>query len=113
MEVPSAPKKKNRLTLYILIALVIGIALGFALNRTYLSSVNSELESLDATIKETQLQKTLPGDTTVLVAQLKKLAVERNAVLAKRDKMVEPFSILADIFLRLIKMIVAPLVFST
>ena len=113
MEVPQPPKKKSRLTLFILIALVLGIALGFVLNRTYMDSVNTQLESLDATIKETQLQKTLPGDTTVFVAQLKKLAVERDAVLAKRDKMVEPFSILADIFLRLIKMIVAPLVFST
>ncbi len=30
-----------------------------------------------------------------------------------KDKILEPFSLLADIFLRLIKMIVAPLVFST
>lgn len=30
-----------------------------------------------------------------------------------QDSIVEPFSILADIFLRLIKMIVAPLVFTT
>jgi Na+/H+-dicarboxylate symporter len=113
MEVPQSPQKRNRLTLYILIALVIGIALGFILNRTYMDSVNGELESIDVIIKETQLAKSLPGDTTALVVQLKKLAVERNAVLARRDKMVEPFSILADIFLRLIKMIVAPLVFST
>ena len=34
-------------------------------------------------------------------------------MIAARDKKVEPFSILADIFLRLIKMIVAPLVFTT
>src|SRR5665213_2489046 len=32
---------------------------------------------------------------------------------ASQDKTLEPFSILADIFLRLIKMIVAPLVFTT
>ncbi|MEJ0029312.1 MAG: dicarboxylate/amino acid:cation symporter [Bacteroidota bacterium] len=113
MEVPSAPKKKNRLTLFILIGLFAGIILGFVLNRTYLDPINSQLESIDATIKEIQLQKSLPGDTTALVAQIKKLSVERNAILAARDKMVEPFSILADIFLRLIKMIVAPLVFST
>ncbi|MEI9918812.1 MAG: dicarboxylate/amino acid:cation symporter [Bacteroidota bacterium] len=113
MEVPQPPKKKSRLTLFILIALVLGIALGFVLNTTYMDPVNAQLESIDGIIKETQLQKSLPGDTTALVAQLKKLAVERNAILAKRDKMVEPFSILADIFLRLIKMIVAPLVFST
>ncbi|MCZ8217669.1 MAG: dicarboxylate/amino acid:cation symporter, partial [Cyclobacteriaceae bacterium] len=33
--------------------------------------------------------------------------------LSARDKKVEPFALLADIFLRLIKMIVAPLVFTT
>jgi Na+/H+-dicarboxylate symporter len=113
METPQAPKKKSRLTLFILIALVIGIVLGFVLNRTYMESVNTELETIDTTIKEIQQRKSLPGDTIALNVQLGKLSIERNAILSHRDKMVEPFSILADIFLRLIKMIVAPLVFST
>ncbi len=113
MEVPAPPKKKSRLTLYILICLFAGIALGFTLNRTYMSPINKDLESIDQAIKETQLQKSLPGDTVALNAELQQLAKERNRILAARDKMVEPFSLLADIFLRLIKMIVAPLVFST
>jgi len=113
MEVPQSPKKKSRLTLFILIALVLGIVLGFVLNRTYMESVNKDLETIDLAIKEKQLQKTLPGDTLALTAEIKKLGIERNKVLSSRDKMVEPFSILADVFLRLIKMIVAPLVFST
>ncbi|HAC24744.1 MAG TPA: dicarboxylate/amino acid:cation symporter, partial [Cytophagales bacterium] len=48
-----------------------------------------------------------------LLAQKKDLSRQQSEVLAARDKKVEPFSILADIFLRLIKMIVAPLVLTT
>lgn len=115
MEVPSAPKKKNRLTLYILICLVVGIALGFTLNRTYMADVNDKLEAVDLGIKDVQLKKSLADSATIasLNAQLEMLGKERNKILAERDKKVEPFSLLADIFLRLIKMIVAPLVFST
>lgn len=113
MEVPEAPKKKNRLTLYILICLFAGIALGFALNQTYMSDVNTALDAVDAQIKEVQIQKGLPGASEELTARLEELSKGRNNILAQRDKMVEPFSLLADIFLRLIKMIVAPLVFST
>lgn len=62
-------KKGNRLTTYIVIALIAGIILGFILN--------------------------------------KNIAPERV------DDVTEPFSLLPDVFLRLIKMIVAPLVFFT
>lgn len=67
------PARKNRLTLYIIIALIIGISLGYILNQTV----------IDGADKETQ------------------------------ERVLGPFSLIADIFLRLIKMIVAPLVFST
>jgi Na+/H+-dicarboxylate symporter len=59
--------KSNRLTLYIIIAMVAGIVLGFVLNNN----------------------------------------------VANKEKVLEPFSLLADIFLRMVKMIIAPLVFST
>lgn len=36
-----------------------------------------------------------------------------NHNIASIDKVLEPFSLIADVFLRLIKMIVAPLVFTT
>ena len=65
----NTPNKSNRLTLYIIIAMVAGVALGFWLNMHYAGKPPA--------------------------------------------KMLEPFSVLADIFLRLIKMIVAPLVFTT
>src|SRR5271156_5214221 len=68
----ASPTKSNRLTLYIILAMIAGVVLGFIFNRS--------LAGRDA---------------------------------AAQDKLLEPFSILADIFLRLIKMIVAPLVFTT
>ncbi len=68
----TTPQKSNKLTLYIIIAMVAGIGLGFILNSYFAG---------------------------------------RPA--AANDKVLEPFSLLADIFLRLIKMIVAPLVFTT
>lgn len=64
-----SPKKKNHLTLYIIIAMIAGIGLGAFLNVQYAGHPPA--------------------------------------------KQLEVFSILADIFLRLIKMIVAPLVFTT
>src|SRR5580692_3604136 len=64
--------KNNRLTLYIILAMIAGVALGFILNRDF------------------------AGKTPEAQA-----------------KILEPFSLLADIFLKLIKMIVAPLVFTT
>ena len=68
----TTPNKSNRLTLYIIIAMVAGIGLGFILNSYFAGK---------------------PATSN--------------------DKVLEPFSLLADIFLRLIKMIVAPLVFTT
>ena len=114
----SKPNKKNRLTLYIIIALVIGIALGFVLNKNYLNDENVKLASSEIRLKELSLAIKNSTDTTTAAFRALKTekvaqAEIKNASLIARDKLVEPFSILADIFLRLIKMIVAPLVFST
>jgi Na+/H+-dicarboxylate symporter len=67
----SAPNKSNRLTFFIIVAMVCGIGLGFLLNRNYGTNITA------------------------------------------RDKVLEYFALLADIFLRMIKMIIAPLVFTT
>jgi Na+/H+-dicarboxylate symporter len=64
-----APNKSNRLTLFIILAMIAGIGLGYALNVNYVGKPPA--------------------------------------------KLLELLSMLADIFLRLIKMIVAPLVFTT
>ena len=171
-------KKKNRLTLYIGIALVLGIALGFIFNKTYVGEENSRIANADtqakhllekmkafempkdsvafAALSEQQKKITeqkkaveqnllntedetaalanikLLGDSlksinTLLTAQtdtastayksLQKqkdlVAVQKSDTIKARDKKLEWFTILADIFLRLIKMIVAPLVFTT
>jgi len=116
MEVTTAPAKKSKLALYIIIALIAGIVLGFTLNKTYLADENKKLSELDVTIEQVKTQMHGTTDSialTPLQAQKKSLSKERNAVLSAREHKVEPFSLLADIFLRLIKMIVAPLVFTT
>ncbi len=116
MEVSTTPQKKSKLTLYIIIALVIGIALGFTLNKSYLAEENSKLVSLDFSIEQIKTEIHQATDSTLrsqLHVKKKVLGKDRNAILSAREQKVEPFSLLADIFLRLIKMIVAPLVFST
>ncbi len=108
--------KKSKLTLYIIIALVIGIGLGFALNKSYVSDENKKLDSIELNLLEIQKQINQSADSigiTTLEQQKKSITKERSTIISARDKKVEPFSILADIFLRLIKMIVAPLVFTT
>lgn len=115
MEVSTIPKKSN-LTLYIIIALFVGIGLGFALNKSYVADENKKLESIEVSIQQIQHQLSQSKDSlaSIQLEQEKKyITKERSAIIAARDKKVEPFSVLADIFLRLIKMIVAPLVFTT
>lgn len=115
MELELKPKKKSRLTLYIIIGLIVGIATGFILNKNYLNEENSKLETFDARLKEikTELRTADSTQASLLEAEKSTLNAQRNEVLTTRDKKTEPFSILADVFLRLIKMIVAPLVFTT
>jgi Na+/H+-dicarboxylate symporter len=110
------PEKKSKLTLYIIIALFIGITLGFILNKSYVSQENEAIQAADVKIESfnTQLQKATDSSVYKTLAQEKKLiAKQRSEVLSARDKKMEPFSLFADIFLRLIKMIVAPLVLCT
>jgi Na+/H+-dicarboxylate symporter len=169
---------KNKLTLYIGIALVAGILLGFVLNKNYVGRENAYLTNAEVQSKQNNLLiKSLEKSTdSVATNQLKALktnllsqkkVLEQNLLkdtnnndalrkiksindstksidallstycdssgaaykdakanatiistqkmeLTKaRDKKLEWFTILADIFLRLIKMIVAPLVFTT
>ena len=115
MELTEKPKKKSKLTLYILIGLFAGIALGFTLNKIYLDEENTKLELLDKRLNEikTEHRSADSAAATILEAEKKSVNTQRNEVLQARDKKTEPFSVLADVFLRLIKMIVAPLVFTT
>ncbi len=116
MEPAAQPPKKSRLTLYIVIALFVGIGAGFVLNKTYVQEHNATLASLQTSLIQINQSLAAHPDSATrvyLLAQKKDLSRQQSEVLAARDKKVEPFSILADIFLRLIKMIVAPLVLTT
>lgn len=111
-------KKGSRLTLYIVIALVAGIALGFVLNGSYVNTENNIIATNDASIEAIQSQLKLMSDTGSitygnLADKKAELSGARNAAMTARDSKLQAFSLMADIFLRLIKMIVAPLVFTT
>jgi len=116
MELPSKPQKKSKLTLYIIVALFAGIAMGFALNKSYIYKENQSITSLQISIDEVTESISTATDSITrahLIDKKKSLSKEQSAILNERDKKIEPFSILADVFLRLIKMIVAPLVLTT
>jgi Na+/H+-dicarboxylate symporter len=108
--------KRSKITLYIIIALVAGIILGYILNQNYLDEENISLQRLDNQILDVNNKIATLKDSAIynsLVSEKAQLSKERNAVLVSRDSKVEPFALMADIFLRLIKMIVAPLVLTT
>lgn len=116
MDVTATPPRKNRLTLFIFIALFSGIAMGFILNKTYVAGDNEKITATQDALNALQKPVISGGDSTAYFQwkqQKADLQKQKNAALSARDKKVEPFSILADLFLRLVKMIIAPLVFST
>lgn len=111
-------KKGNRLTLYIIIGLFFGIGVGFWLNSTYVKGENGRIFTVESSLKNLHTRLAAINDTNSaayieLSAQSKLLAKTKSQTIEDRDKKLEPFSLLADIFIRLIKMIVAPLVFTT
>lgn len=111
-------KNSNKLTLFIVIALLAGIALGFLLNGSYIKHENDQIsiatDSLDIVRHQLRaVQDTTLAASRILIEKKANLTTSINHATVVRDKKLEPFTILADIFLRLIKMIVAPLVFTT
>lgn len=89
-------KKSNRLTLFIFVAMVLGIILGYIINLMYGGDTKVALDG-----------------TTIKVTQTAGDLVKQAANEASLKKFADNISILTDIFLRLVKMIIAPLVFST
>ncbi len=177
---PNNKIKKSNLTRNIFIALFIGIAFGFIINKYYVNSENEKIEfySKNTDSSSASLKSYLADSTTIhyksiskiitgfenqkkeivsntiknqgsFTQQLKKIeqledTIKKSKVLlnkpakdtlnstysdlksvknfsetqlkeitSNRDKKLQWFSIITDIFLRLIKMIVAPLVFTT
>lgn len=110
--------KNNRLTFFIFLALILGVALGYYLNVNSFKDYNGEITKAEARVKGIEVKLLNLKDTTVVqYAELnvQKVAAQKARAEAEkvREKKLEPLTLLSDIFLRLIKMIVAPLVFST
>ncbi|PAW94246.1 dicarboxylate/amino acid:cation symporter [Mucilaginibacter sp. MD40] len=110
--------QKSKLTLYIFIALVLGIIAGYTYNATVINNINTKISAAEVNIKTLDEQIAVAKDTST--ANFKALKKERavQATIRKdadkvREDKLEIFTILSDVFLRLIKMIVAPLVFTT
>jgi Na+/H+-dicarboxylate symporter len=109
---------KSKLTLYIFIALILGIGTGYVYNIKVIDQLNKQISVADANIKTIDGHLIQLKDSTLAAyKQLKtdrtlqaKLRTDKNT---ERDNKLEGFTILSDIFLRLIKMIVGPLVFTT
>ncbi|MHB8207251.1 dicarboxylate/amino acid:cation symporter [Mucilaginibacter sp.] len=110
--------QKSKLTLYIFIALVLGVIAGYIYNVNVIGNINSKISTADATIKNISTHLLTVKDTTTAEYKSLKLAKTTQVTIRStndslRDDKLEGYTILSDIFLRLIKMIVGPLVFTT
>lgn len=110
--------KNNRLTFFIFLALILGVILGYVLNVNSFDVYNNNIIAADSRTESIDTRLSTIKDTAS--ADYIRLNVEKKAVLKVRkenetirEKKLEPLTLLSDIFLRLIKMIVAPLVFAT
>jgi Na+/H+-dicarboxylate symporter len=110
--------QKSKLTLYIFIALILGVIAGYLYNVYVVNDFNVKINAAEVSIKNIDTRLTMLKDS--VAPSYKALHKQRSAqvnILDKNDGLredkLEGFSILSDIFLRLIKMIVAPLVFTT
>ncbi len=97
--------KKNRLITIIVIAMIIGIAIGYGINKSITNNAPK--------IELSYIQKISKGNAEVEKQLIVACAKIDNANLKQaKKKVASNYSILSDIFLRLIKMIIAPLVLA-
>lgn len=94
--------KKNFLIMAIICAMVLGVVAGFIINRSITKNIRLD-NNVYAAGSNT-------GTKKVIAAQLTKL--ETSYLKTAKKEVASKFSILSDIFLRLIKMIIAPLVIA-
>ncbi|TAH02876.1 MAG: dicarboxylate/amino acid:cation symporter [Sphingobacteriales bacterium] len=109
---------KSKLTLYIFIALILGIVAGYFLNVNWINQYNYKILAADNSAKSIEVKLKKMSDTSLVQYQTLKTQHTAQVKIRKeneaiREKYLEPLTLLSDIFLRLIKMIVAPLVFTT
>lgn len=110
--------QRSKLTLYIFIALILGVIVGYFYNSLVINNINNNIAKADISIKALDSRIASITDTsTAVYKQLKTNRAEQVSIRKEndtlRDDKLVGFNILSDIFLRLIKMIVAPLVFTT
>jgi Na+/H+-dicarboxylate symporter len=110
--------QKSKITLYIFIALVLGVIVGYIYNVHVIGDINSKISTADAVVKNISSHiLTLKDTTTAEYSALKAQKIAQITISSTnntlRDSKLEGFTIISDIFLRLIKMIVGPLVFTT
>jgi Na+/H+-dicarboxylate symporter len=99
-------KRSNRLTLFIFIAMVLGILTGYIVNVSYTDTYGGGNAGQQIAADNEGL-----GNTAGYIIGLSTGKGKTGE--ATIQKFADNISILTDIFLRLVKMIIAPLVFST
>lgn len=97
--------KKNRLITFIVISMIIGIVLGYTINK----SITNNTYKIEQTYIDTK-SKGNPVLKQKLTEACSK--IDKTNLKIEKKKIASNYSILSDIFLRLIKMIIAPLVLS-
>jgi Na+/H+-dicarboxylate symporter len=110
--------QKSKLTLYIFIALILGVIAGYLYNVYVINAINTKISAAGISIKNIDNRLAgLKDSTTAAYSQLKTRRLAQVNISKANDNLredkLEGFTILSDIFLRLIKMIVGPLVFTT
>ena len=108
---------KSKLTLYIFIALFLGIIAGYLYNISVIDTINlkiSNAESGIANLNDHLASKNLSNEVYRQLDQqrLAEISILKDDNTLRDDKL-EGFTVLSDIFLRLIKMVIGPLVFTT
>ena len=97
--------KKNRLITIIVIAMFIGIAIGYTVNKSITNNTYK--------IEQSYIKQLSKGNTEI---EKKVTEVSDNhyktVLKAEKKKVAANYSVMSDMFLRLIKMIIAPLVLS-
>ena len=95
--------KKNKLISFILIAMILGLLIGFGINKYITKNKfvynKSKLESISNPVIKKEVEKSIK-------------TYEEKLFKAQKKEVASYFSILSDIFLHLIKMIIAPLVLA-
>jgi Na+/H+-dicarboxylate symporter len=110
--------RKNKLTIFILAALVLGVVVGYVYNVSLISPLNARIAAAHSATKTVQdglvgLTDKTGFDYAMLTRERAILAYHVSSSQAVIGKYLEPFTVPGDIFFRLIKMIIAPLVFTS